>query len=139
MLANYPVLIRRKCLFPWHAATTFLSLFSLQVSQSKDSFLQPASFETLIGKIVLLGFSFCSTTWRHSSDLSCGMGLERVRENRVGYGRLHVCKTEVEVLTLFFLGRVDQKIIRHLRSCLLITLVRSDGNIDKLIHYCLMN
>lgn len=67
------------------------------------------------------------------------MGLERVRENRVGYGRLHVCKKEVEILTLFFLGRVDQKIIRHLRSCSLITLVRSDGNIDKLIHYCLMN
>lgn len=71
------------------------------ISWSKDSFLQQTSFETLLGKTVLLGFVLSSTTWRHSSNLNCGMGLETVQENRVGYGRLHICKKEVEILTLF--------------------------------------
>lgn len=29
------------------------------------------------------------------------MGLERLPENRRGYGRLQICKKEVETLTLF--------------------------------------
>lgn len=32
------------------------------ISYSKDSFLQPASFETLLGEIVLLGFALSLST-----------------------------------------------------------------------------
>lgn len=35
--------------------------------------------------------------------------------------------------------RVDQKIIKQVGSCLFSTLVRSEGNVDKVIRYCLMN
>lgn len=46
---------------------------------------------------MLLHFALASTSWRHSSDLGCGMGLERVQGNGVRYGILHVCKGEVEI------------------------------------------
>lgn len=35
--------------------------------------------------------------------------------------------------------RVDQNIIKQVGSCAFNTLVKSEGNVDKILHYCLMN
>lgn len=66
------------------------------------------------------------------------MGLERMQGNGVEQGDSMFARKRWTSSNDLFGARVNQEIIKHVQSCPFSTLVRSEGNVDKIMCYCLM-